>query len=184
MVKYLRKIYQHNTNQYVDRFILHVTLELSFEILGLPIEIQKLDKKSAEVFTSLLGEESYPHFESRVMLAGEQGTGKTTIARYLVGKRPTRFRMSTDGIELYNGLSYMDIERRNGLVESKIFPWKKSPLADPFYEKSKDKKNIKFPRYTVNQSRLIRYKDEPTLASEEYITYKPNESPSSGLFNN
>ncbi|CAC5384010.1 unnamed protein product [Mytilus coruscus] len=44
------------------------------------------------------------------MLAGEQGTGKTTIARYLVEKQPTRIRMSTDGIELYNGLSYMDYE--------------------------------------------------------------------------
>lgn len=46
------------------------------------------------------------------MLAGEQGTGKTTIARYLVGKTPTRFRMSTDGIELYNGLSFMDRESK------------------------------------------------------------------------
>lgn len=55
-------------------------------------------------------EESYSHFESRVMFAGEQGTGKTTIARYLVGKQPTRVRMSTDGIELYNGLTYVDRE--------------------------------------------------------------------------
>ncbi|VDI83981.1 Hypothetical predicted protein [Mytilus galloprovincialis] len=45
------------------------------------------------------------------MLAGEQGTGKTTIARHLVGKQPTKFRMSTDGIELYNGLSFMDIKK-------------------------------------------------------------------------
>ncbi|VDI15568.1 Hypothetical predicted protein [Mytilus galloprovincialis] len=49
------------------------------------------------------------------MLAGEQGTGKTTLARYLVGKRPTRFRISTDGIELYNGLSYMDRESKDWL---------------------------------------------------------------------
>ncbi|XP_063411619.1 uncharacterized protein LOC134694537 [Mytilus trossulus] len=77
---------------------------------GLPAEVKKFDKKSARVFSSLLEEESYRHFESRVMLAGEQGTGKTTIARHLVGKQPTKFRMSTDGIELYNGLSFMDIE--------------------------------------------------------------------------
>ncbi|XP_076088947.1 uncharacterized protein LOC143059351 [Mytilus galloprovincialis] len=49
------------------------------------------------------------------MLAGEQGTGKTTLARYLVGKRPTRYRISTDGIELYNGLSYMDRESKDWL---------------------------------------------------------------------
>ncbi|VDI43102.1 Hypothetical predicted protein [Mytilus galloprovincialis] len=82
---------------------------------GLPPEVKKLDKKSAKVFASLLEEESYPHFEARVMLAGQQGTGKTTIARYLVGKCPTRFRISTDGIELYNGLSYMDRESKNWL---------------------------------------------------------------------
>ncbi|CAG2206487.1 unnamed protein product [Mytilus edulis] len=78
---------------------------------GLPFEVRKLDKNSAKVFSQILEEESYPHFESRVMLAGEQDTGKTTIARYLVGKQPTKIRMSTDGIELYNGLSYMDYER-------------------------------------------------------------------------
>ncbi|XP_052059255.1 uncharacterized protein LOC127699902 [Mytilus californianus] len=44
------------------------------------------------------------------MLAGEPGTGKTTIARYLVGKGPTSVRKSTDGIGLYTGLSYMDRE--------------------------------------------------------------------------
>ncbi|CAG2246740.1 unnamed protein product [Mytilus edulis] len=44
------------------------------------------------------------------MLAGEQGTGKTTIARYLIGKGPTRMRKSTDGIGLYTGLSYIDRE--------------------------------------------------------------------------
>lgn len=64
------------------------------------------------MFSGLLEEEGYPHYESRVMLAGEQGTGKTTIARYLVEKRPTRIRMSTDGIELYNGLSYIDRESK------------------------------------------------------------------------
>ena len=43
------------------------------------------------------------------MLAGEQNTGKTTIARYLVGKKPTKQRISTDGIDLYKGLSYLDL---------------------------------------------------------------------------
>ncbi|CAG2195073.1 ANK [Mytilus edulis] len=79
-----------------------------FHALGLPVEIRTLDKDSAKVFTHLLEEESYPHFESRVILAGEQGTGKTTIARYLVGKGPTKVRKSTDGIGLYTGLSYID----------------------------------------------------------------------------
>ncbi|XP_076116511.1 uncharacterized protein LOC143083986 isoform X1 [Mytilus galloprovincialis] len=46
------------------------------------------------------------------MLAGEQGTGKTTIARYLVGKGPTTRRLSTDGIDLYNGLSFIDREAK------------------------------------------------------------------------
>ncbi|CAC5420350.1 unnamed protein product [Mytilus coruscus] len=83
--------------------------------LGLPAEIRGFDKGSAKVFTHLLEEESYPHFESRVMLAGEQGTGKTTIARYLIGKGPTRMRKSTDGIGLYTGLSYIDRETEEWL---------------------------------------------------------------------
>ncbi|XP_071150394.1 uncharacterized protein [Mytilus edulis] len=49
------------------------------------------------------------------MLAGEQETGKTTIARYLVGKGPTKIRMSTDGIDLYNGLSFIDRETKEWL---------------------------------------------------------------------
>ncbi|CAG2246716.1 unnamed protein product [Mytilus edulis] len=49
------------------------------------------------------------------MLAGEQGTGKTTIARYLVGKEPTNNRISTDGIDLYNGLSFIDRETEEWL---------------------------------------------------------------------
>lgn len=91
--------------------ILNLNLPTYIRNLGLPFEVRKLDKNSAKVFSQILEEESYPHFESRVMLAGEQATGKTTIARYLVGKQPTRIRMSTDGIELYNGLSYMDYEK-------------------------------------------------------------------------
>lgn len=62
------------------------------------------------MFASLLEEEGYNHYEARVMLAGEQGTGKTTIARYLVGQGPTKIRLSTDGIDLYNDLSFIDRE--------------------------------------------------------------------------
>ena len=50
------------------------------------------------------------HFEERTMLAGEQNTRKTTIARYQVGKRPTRLRMSTDGIDLYRIVSFLDLD--------------------------------------------------------------------------
>lgn len=78
--------------------------------LGLPFEVKELDKKSADTFASLMKEEGYYHYEARIMLAGEQGTGKTTIARYLIGKGSTRIRVSTDGIELYNGLSFIDRE--------------------------------------------------------------------------
>ena len=49
------------------------------------------------------------------MLAGEQNTGKTTIARYLVGKGPTEARMSTDGIDLYRGLSFVDMDNDDWL---------------------------------------------------------------------
>lgn len=83
--------------------------------IDLPIEVKKLDKKSAQVFCSLLAEECYSHFESRVMFVGEAGTGKRVLVRYLVGKRPTRFRLSTDGIEIYNGVSYMDRETKSWL---------------------------------------------------------------------
>ncbi|VDI75752.1 Hypothetical predicted protein [Mytilus galloprovincialis] len=83
--------------------------------LGLPLEAKELDKKSANVFASLLKEEGYQHYEARVMLAGEQGTGKTTVARYLVGRGPTYMRKSTDGIDLYNGLSFIDRETEEWL---------------------------------------------------------------------
>lgn len=72
------------------------------------MEVKELDRKSAEVFASLLEEEGYCHYEARVMLAGEPGTGKTTIAKYLVGEGPTESRKSMDGIDLYNGVSFID----------------------------------------------------------------------------
>ncbi|VDI05782.1 Hypothetical predicted protein [Mytilus galloprovincialis] len=77
---------------------------------GLPFEVKDLDTQSADVFSSLLVKEGYHHYEARVMLAGEQGLGKTTIARYLVGRGPTNIRNSTDGIDIYNGLSFFDRE--------------------------------------------------------------------------
>lgn len=52
------------------------------------------------------------------MLAGEPGTGKTTIARFLVGKGPTESRISTDGIDLFKGLSFIDRET-DGWVQGK-----------------------------------------------------------------
>jgi hypothetical protein len=36
------------------------------------MEMKKLDKQSAAVFTNLLKEESYPHFEARSVLLGEK----------------------------------------------------------------------------------------------------------------
>jgi DNA-binding NtrC family response regulator len=44
--------------------------------------VKQLDTQSAAVFTNLMKEESYPHFEVRAMLLGEKGTGKTTVARF------------------------------------------------------------------------------------------------------
>jgi hypothetical protein len=41
------------------------------------MEMKKLDKKSAAVFTNLLKEERYAHFEARSVLLGKKGTGKT-----------------------------------------------------------------------------------------------------------
>ena len=74
------------------------------------MEINTLDKKSAALFSTLLKEESYPHFEVRSMLLGEKATGKTTIARFLVGKNPTNIRISTEGIDLYTALAFIDRE--------------------------------------------------------------------------
>jgi ABC-type oligopeptide transport system ATPase subunit len=44
------------------------------------------------------------------MLLGEKATGKTTIARFLVGQNPTNVRISTEGIDLYTGLAFIDRE--------------------------------------------------------------------------
>jgi GTPase SAR1 family protein len=74
------------------------------------MEVSTLDKKSAALFSTLLKEESYPHFEARAMLLGEKATGKTTIARFLVGQNPTNVRISTEGIDLHTGLAFVDRE--------------------------------------------------------------------------
>ena len=72
--------------------------------------MKQLDTQSAAVFTNLIKEESYPQFEVRAMLLGEKGTGKTTVARFLVGKGPAKVRISTEGIDLYTDLAFIDGE--------------------------------------------------------------------------
>lgn len=101
------------------------------KLIGLPIEIKDFDEKSANIFASLLQEKGYEHYEARVMLAGEPGTGKTTIARYLVGKGSTKIRISTDGIDLYNGLSFID------RVTEEWMPGKQGNVLGFFYEARK-----------------------------------------------
>jgi ABC-type branched-subunit amino acid transport system ATPase component len=54
------------------------------------MEMKKLDKNSAAVFTNLLKEESYAHFEARSVLLGKKGTGKTTVTRTTHGGEKTR----------------------------------------------------------------------------------------------
>lgn len=82
----------------------------TYDVVGIPLEVKQLDTQSAAVFTNLMKEESYPHFEVRAMLLGEKGTGKTTVARFLVGKGPTKVRISTEGIDLYTALAFIDRE--------------------------------------------------------------------------
>ncbi|VDI23309.1 Hypothetical predicted protein [Mytilus galloprovincialis] len=125
---------------------------------GLPAEVKRFDKKSAQVFSSLLKEESYPHFESRLMLAGEQGTGKTTLARYLVGKQPTRFRISTDGIELYNGLSYMDRESKDWLGGLQDFSLEDITVSRSLLKEDKIRKP---------------YEVDDTLSTKQDIPFEP-----------
>ncbi|CAG2195501.1 unnamed protein product [Mytilus edulis] len=64
------------------------------------------------------------------MLAGEQGTGKTTIARYLVGYGPTKITISTDGIDLFNGLSFIDRENKKWLRGKQVLDGSRT-LDDP-----------------------------------------------------
>ena len=69
-----------------------------------------LDTKSAADFASLIKEESYQLFEARAILLGEKGTGKTTVARCLVGKGPAKVRIFTEDIDLYTDLAFIDRE--------------------------------------------------------------------------
>jgi len=54
------------------------------------MEVKKLDKKSAAVFTKLLKTERYPYFEVRSVLLGKKGTGNPTVARTAHGGEKTR----------------------------------------------------------------------------------------------
>jgi polynucleotide 5'-kinase involved in rRNA processing len=74
------------------------------------MEVKQLYTQSAAVFTNLIKEESYHQFEARAMLLGEKGAGKTTVARFLVRKGPTKVRISTEGIDLYTALAFIDRE--------------------------------------------------------------------------
>ncbi|CAC5383532.1 unnamed protein product [Mytilus coruscus] len=148
---------------------------------SLPIEVKKLDKKSAQVFSNLLGEESYLHFESRVMLAGEQGTGKTTIARHLVGKSPTRLRKSTDGIELYNGLSYFDRETKEWLGGQQDFSLEEITVCRSLLreDKTKQKQNVLLADTTSTGPNISDVTEVASMsASKEELTHKSNESQS------
>ena len=57
------------------------------------MEVKKLDKQSAAVFTKLLKEKSYAHFEARSVLLGKKGTGKTTVTRTTHGDEKTRHKI-------------------------------------------------------------------------------------------
>jgi hypothetical protein len=59
------------------------------------MEMKKLDKKSAAVFTNLLNEESYAHFEARSVLLGKKGTGETTVTRTTHGGDKTRHEINS-----------------------------------------------------------------------------------------
>ncbi|XP_063417524.1 uncharacterized protein LOC134700084 [Mytilus trossulus] len=148
---------------------------------GLPIEVKKLDKNSAHIFSSLLGEESYLHFESRVMLAGEQGTGKTTIARHLVGKQPTRFRKSTDGIELYNGLSYFVRETKKWLGGQQDFSLEEITVCRSLSraDTTTQKQNVPSADTTPTSQHKSDVTEEASMSTnEEWLKHKSNESTS------
>ncbi|XP_063411539.1 uncharacterized protein LOC134694458 [Mytilus trossulus] len=153
---------------------------MSFGILGLPIEVKRFDKKSAKVFSSLLEEESYPHFESRVMLVGEQGTGKTTIARYLVGKRPSRFRIATNGIELFNGLSYIDRQTKDWLCGRQDFSLEELAVSRSLLQEDKREKNVVSQIKTFNSQYIPDMRVDMSLSADEgKQKQKPTEPSSS-----
>lgn len=69
----------------------------------------------------LLEEEGYHHFEGPVIIAGEQDNDKTIVARFLVGKGPTKNRISTGGIDVCNGLFYIDHKTEEWLYGKQDF---------------------------------------------------------------
>ncbi|CAG2203205.1 unnamed protein product [Mytilus edulis] len=102
------------------------------------------------------------------MLAGEQGTGKTTLARYLVGKGPTRFRISTDGIELYNGLSYMDRESKEWLGGLQDFSLEDITVSRSLLKEDKLRKRVKLDETTpTNQDLPVAAQTISLLGSRE-----------------
>ncbi|CAG2185396.1 unnamed protein product [Mytilus edulis] len=134
---------------------------------GLPIEVKRFDKKSAKVFSSLFEEESYPHFESRVMLVGEQGTGKTTIARYLAGKRPSRFRIATDGIGLFNGLSYIDRQTKDWLYGKQDFSLEELAVSRSLLQEKKREKNVVSQIKTYNTKYIPDMRVDMSLSADK-----------------
>ncbi|CAG2205353.1 unnamed protein product [Mytilus edulis] len=139
---------------------------------GLPVEVKKFDKRSAQVFSSLLEEESYPHFESRVMLVGEQGTGKTTIARYLVGKEATKIRLSTDGIELYNGLSFMDVENHYWFDGPQAFSMEELTVSRSLLQNKtpKERKRMEHDKTQISQTTKDKGNMSLSIGAEEAST--------------
>ncbi|XP_071149436.1 uncharacterized protein [Mytilus edulis] len=149
--------------------------------IDLPIEVKKLDKKSAQVFCSLLEEECYPHFESRVMFVGEAGTGKTVLVRYLVGKRPTRFRSSTDGIEIYNGVSYMDRETKSWLGGEQDFSLEEITVCRSLLraDVTTQKQNVPSADTTSTRPNITDVTEEASMSeNEEWLKHQSNESKS------
>ncbi|XP_052065896.1 uncharacterized protein LOC127705604 [Mytilus californianus] len=67
-------------------------------VLCLPVEVNQFDKSSAGVFASLLEEEGYCHYEARVMLAGEQGTGSASAQVEVVSDGLTQSPLSSESL--------------------------------------------------------------------------------------
>ncbi|XP_071149247.1 uncharacterized protein [Mytilus edulis] len=115
------------------------------------------------------------------MLAGEQGTGKTTIARHLVGKQPTRFRKSTDGIELYNGLSYFDRETKEWLGGQQDFSLEEITVCRSLSRANTttQKQNVPSADTTPTSPNISDVTEEASMsANEEWLKHKSNESKS------
>ncbi|VDI45636.1 Hypothetical predicted protein [Mytilus galloprovincialis] len=112
------------------------------------------------------------------MLAGEQGSGKTTIARHLVGKRPTRLRKSTNGIELYNGLSYFDRETKNWLGGQQGFSLEEITVCRSLLRTNTttQKQNVPSAETTLTSPNISDVTEEASMsANEEWLKHKSNE---------